>query len=323
MNSVRLMVAANYVKFFPISYFSEAPAQILIRYSPTQFEELLPPPILEHYRRAARIRSLKRDRGGWILQDNLNLGRGVGIQFEGDSPETLYIYNLFAQEVVKMDEQSRIAHFQLTLPDEPPTTQEFGIWVNQSINSAAHAHFEALTRDLAVAARCNAMCLTNSAFSGSLLDSCTAEHSSLETDTTRLVLNLDLPFFQNVRIDDLMHARADEDAFDLFRRELEKQFRELRLEKDSQKLQVKLQNAAHELTEVQTTRVAQSVDRLRKRLAAETTVALAGLAATVATSGLSLLATLIAAAQGYKTVAEYQRSVRENPAYFLWKVRRS
>lgn len=320
---LRPMVAANYVRFFPVTFFSEPPVQIPIRYSPTQFAELLPPPILEHYRHAAKATSITRSDDGWLVQNKLHLGRGIAIQFEGDSSEQLYIYNLFEQKILHADDESRIIDFQLSLPDAPPSPEQFATWLTQSINGAAHRHFEGLTRDIALAAKCNAMYLTNSAFSANLLDSYTDATNSLHTDTTRFVLNMELPFLKNVTVEDLMRARGDDgEAFELFRREVEKQFRELRLERDPQRLKIKLENATHELAEVQVTKVAQTVKRLRKKLAADVTLAVAGLAGTVATSGLSLLATVVAAGHGYKTVAEYQKCVGENPAYFLWKVKR-
>ena len=117
---VRPMVAANYVRFLPISYFSEPPAQLPIRYSPTQFAELLPPSILERYWDAAKVTSMKKSTAGWVLQDTLSLGRGIGIRFEGDDPASLYVYNLFAQKVLSVDEETRLVRMQWSLPDDPP-----------------------------------------------------------------------------------------------------------------------------------------------------------------------------------------------------------
>jgi hypothetical protein len=211
---------------------------------------------------------------------------------------------------------------QWSLPDDPPSPDYFATWVTQSVNSSAHTHFEELNRELALATQCNAMYLTNSAFTANLLDSSTSANATVQTDTANLVLKLELQFFQDVSMEDLMYVRtSDGEAFDLFRRELEKQFRELRTETDPDRLKVKLENAMHEISEVQLTKVTQAISRMRKTLATDVVIAAAGLVGTVATSGLSLLATAVATLKGYKTLADYQKAVRENPAYFLWKVK--
>lgn len=48
----------------------------------------------------------------------------------------------------------------------------------------------------------------------------------------------------------------------------------------------------------------------------------AGLGASFATGGLSTFATLISLFNGYKTYNEYQDDVKENPSYFLWKIKK-
>lgn len=325
--SARPMVAAGYAKFLPTSYFAEAPKEVPILYSPTGFSELLTPQIGDRYRQMAKVTSMRRDGDSWLVLPTLERGRGIAIEFEGDSRYAQWAYELFAPTVLEADDATHIVRFGMRLPDEPPSQEEFDAWVAQSINQAAGHHFDALSRDIRFASDCSAMYLTDSEFSAALLDSPVmrseaSPQSDLRAASTQFLLNLKVPYFQQVRVEDLMAARADEDAFELFRRELEKQFRELRLESDPEKLAVKLQNAVHELIEVQLTKVSQGMARLRKRLASDAVVATAGLVGSVATSGMSLLGTLLAMAHGSKAYADYQKSARENPAYFLWKTSR-
>jgi len=116
-----------------------------------------------------------------------------------------------------------------------------------------------------------------------------------------------------------MAARTDEVAFRRFRLQLEKHFRELRMETDPTKRLQKTENAMHDLMEIQLTEVDSAISRLKRKGVLTGVGAVVSLAAATATSGASLLATLCAAYAGYKTYEEYRISAKENPAYFLWQ----
>ena len=118
----------------------------------------------------------------------------------------------------------------------------------------------------------------------------------------------------------LMGARSDEEAFRRFRLQIEKHFRELRLETDPAKRKLKTENAMHELVEIQRTEVDSAIRRLRRKGVLTGVGAVASFAAATATSGASLLAMMYAVYAGYKTVEEYRIATKESPAFFLWKV---
>jgi hypothetical protein len=322
MLQVRPMVASNYIRFFPISYYSEPPEELPIRYSPTQFAELLPRPILDQYTEAVRVNSLRQSDTGWRVEENLRIGRGIAIGFEGDPSRWMDMYHYVTPTTISANDETRIVRFAMTLPEEPPSEAEFNAWVTQSINQSAHRHFDALSTELTLSARCGAMYLTNSPFSAEILDVHTESTQNVKTETTRFLINLDLPYFQDASVEDLMYARtSDGESFDLFRRELEKQAREIRSETDPDKLKIKTENAMHELCEVQATKVAQTIGRMRRQLASDTAIAAASFAGSVVTSGWTVLSGILAAAHGYKSFSEYQKTVRENPSYFLWKAK--
>ena len=176
---------------------------------------------------------------------------------------------------------------------------------------------------LILSSRCNASYLTTSEFTHSLLGTCTSKNS-IKKHASELVLNMELPFLPNISMSDLMSVRQnDGEAFQAFRRELESKFRELRTETDREKIELKIQNIIHELSEVQVSKIEQKIKGLRKSALAGTVVALGGLAGSVVTSGWSIAGTVIAAANGVRTYSEYREKIRENPAYFLWKVKNS
>ena len=315
------MVAANYLKFFPVSYYLGPTDQIPLTYSECGFSDVLSPSILSMYRKNAEVKSLKKSDIGFIVEEALNIGRAIAIYFKDDDDKNIFMYNLFEQEVVKIDEETRILHFAMTLPEEPPTVDYFQAWVNQSINQAARAHYEQVYKSFMLSCSFGASFLTSSKFTHSILGT-SASNENVRNYSSDCILNLDLPFLSNIKMADLMNVRQnDGEAFDLFRRELESKFRELRMETDPEVIKVKIQNIVHELGEVQLAKIDQKIKGLKRGALAQTIIAVAGLAGTVVTSGWSLAATVLALANGFRSYNEYREKVKENPTYFLWKVK--
>lgn len=318
--SCRSLVACGYVRFFPTSLENEAPAELPI-YAPSDgFESILPPHLLALYKEAANIRSVVVSQEGLLVQPSLELSRRIHIDFDGIETGRAFGYNLAEQKVISWDPESGRAQFAVRMPQTPPSRERFDAWVSQSVNSSARMHFEMLHRDIRWSARFGSQYMTRSGFAASILDS-TGEVTSdnIPCSTTNGWLNLSLPVFDSVSMERLMAARSDEEAFHRFRLQLEKHFRELRLETDAEKRLKKTENAMHELVEIQVTEVDSAIRRLKRKGILTGLSAVASLAAATATSGASLFATMCAAYAGYKTFEEYRISAKENPAYFLWQ----
>ena len=60
---------------------------------------------------------------------------------------------------------------------------------------------------------------------------------------------------------------------------------------------------------------------MQKQKAINATIGLGGLASSIHTSGFSLIATAMALGKGYKDYLDYQKQVKNNPAYLLWKTK--
>ncbi len=323
---LKSLVVGHYVKLYPISYFSEGPIKHFpINYSSDQYQNSLPRELLKFYRNNVSVNSLTKIDRGFKVEEYLKLGRSIGVEFKNDSNTELQIYNLFQQEVLSMDEETRVATFKMTLPNEPPSKELFDSWVNQSINQSALGHFENLTSEIALAEKLESLFICESEFSDNLLRThISKENKNIPENTVECLMGMELPFLTNINSEDLMNIRHnDGEAFSLFRVELEKQLRELRFEKDPLILKQKIENVQHELTEVQVKDIQAKMTGIRSGALAESGIALAGLGASVVTSGLSLIATLLVSIQGCKTYADYQSKIKTNPCYFMWKVKNS
>jgi hypothetical protein len=69
------MVAANYVKLLPTSYFFEAPEEIPFTYSETGFSERVPESLLRFFHDNAIVWSGKKDDKGIVFDGSFELGR--------------------------------------------------------------------------------------------------------------------------------------------------------------------------------------------------------------------------------------------------------
>ena len=318
--SCRFLVAGGYVRFFPTTLENEAPAELPIYAPDDGFESVLPPHLLALYKKAADVRSVIASPQGLLVQPHLTLGRRIHVDFDGVESGRAFGYNLVEQEVTSWDQESGQARIAMRMPTTPPSRESFDAWVSQSVNSSARMHFELLRGDIRWSARFGSQYMTRSRFAASVLDSTElVSSSSIPSSTSSGWLNLDLTIFDNVSMDKLLAARTDEEAFRRFRLQLEKHFRELRLEADPEKRRHKTENAMHELVDIQLTEVDSAIRRLKRKGVLTGVGAVASLAAATATSGASLIATMCAAYAGYKTFEEYRISAKESPAYFLWQ----
>ncbi|GIU32893.1 hypothetical protein [Shewanella sp. MBTL60-112-B2] len=323
--SLRPLVAGNYVKFYPHSYHSEPAIQIPGGYSEVGFADLLPESISKFFNQRANVSSLEKIPNGYMLCDDLFPCRGIGLSFEGDCRENVEIYNLFEQEIISMDDNTRTMLTKMVLPDTPPKVREFDNWVSQSINKSAYEYFKNTVNNVSLATSLNSSYSSTTQLESELL----RKHffsgdKSIQANTFDSVMKMELPFLQGVSSHDLMSIRQnDGEEFANFRRELESSLKELRYEKDPLIIRRKVEDIEHEIFESQVQKINTKLKNIKKVSFADLGIAAVGLSASIATSGASLLGTLAALAHGAKTYGDYREKVTENPAFFAWKLKNS
>lgn len=322
LKAITPMVAGNFIKLFPLSYFFERPT-IPYYYTDNQFSDVLPREILAFFQQNAEVSSLeKMSSGGWrIVEGELYPCRGIAVEFANANPFSGMIFHLVASEVVKTDDETKEVVFRQWLPDTPPETEEFKAWVTQSINSTARKFFNAIFTEILISANLNATYLCDNTFTNDLISKHFEVKDSVQSFTTNQIINLDVPFLDKIDVDKLMAIRElDADTFTNFRLELEKQFRELRTITDEKTLKQKAQNILHELNDVQGEKIRRKIQYINKQVALNSILGAGGLLASFQTGGISLIATALSLGKGYKDFNDYKEKVRENPAYLLWKI---
>jgi hypothetical protein len=163
--------------------------------------------------------------------------------------------------------------------------------------------------------------LTESPLVAELLSLEQPQDPDIAVHTANTVMSMQVPFVSGVDSATLMRVRQDDgEAFQAFREALEQRLKEIQLERDPETAATMARHVVHELTTVQVPAIERKVRALRAKGLLEGGLAFAGLVGAVATVGASLIATAMAVLAGAKTIADYRMNIRENPAYFLWKV---
>lgn len=324
LKEITPMVAADYVKIFPKSFYFERPEGIPITVPRDYHNDILPREVLHFLRSHAKVQSLQKcPDGGWRVMDELSPCRSIIVEFEEEVISKTMIFYLFETEILSVNKETGIVSIRQSLPDSIPDRPYFDAWVNQSLNSTAKSYFDHVFIESALSASLNATYLSDSVLAHKLLTENLGAKETIETYTASQLLNFELPFIENIDVKKLMTIREFEaDTFTNFRIELERNFRELRALTDEKQIKQKIENIFHELRQVQGQKINQKVGNLRKQLGINTLIAIGGLAGSVVTSGFSLGATALAIGKGFKDYFEYREKMKENPAYLLWKVRK-
>jgi hypothetical protein len=319
-------IQADFVQLLPVSYFHEPPKEIPITYSENLYADALPEALLNWFRSAAEVYPLtKGDRGWYSLPDEpLRPCRAIGVHFRGHPSYLDPVFFLTQLEVLSVDEETGIVETVQTFPDAPPSAEWFITWVYQSVNQAARRFFETVYKEFYFACRVGSTYLTKSPFVANLLGEVWHPGQDLQTDVISAVLQLELPILEGVSLNQIIELRQkDGEAFQNFRVELAKHLRKLRRTTDPRELEIQMQNVSHELSEVQVNEVNKKIASAKRGMFADALILVGGLAATVQTQvgGWGIAALIAYAAEkGLNTYSEYVSQVRENPAFFLWKL---
>lgn len=318
------MVFANYVKLLPINLFLEPSIRLPILYSENLFSDVLPEPIIDFFHNNVIINSVERlvENPNLINLNKLQPCREILFRFKNHTGHS-YGYNLFQTDFNILDEEEGQFQARMNLPDEPPDRDYFGNWVNKSFYLSCKQLYDEIFEKNLIANRFGASYLSESRFVFELLSQFFSVQNKIASNTANILLNMELPFLDKVDIPTLMSIRlTDGEEFQNFRLHLDKQFRELRLVKDPEELRLKAENALHELSEIQIHAIKQRIGQIRRVGTFDVVVLLGTLLASIQTGEWSIvgLSAAVAAARGYKPFVDYSNQIKQNSAFFLWKV---
>lgn len=315
-------IKLGFIDFLPLSFLHEPPKDIPIKHSEVLFSDVLPKELLDFFWGSVKVTPIQRRDGHWVIDPSIPLTpcRAIDISFSSERHKS-YPYTLFETKFIDGNEETGEMKLSLELPETPPSQEYFNHWVTQSINQASRRCFDEVYKEISLASNIGTTYLTHSEFVHRLLQRSIPISSDLKTDVLNLTMDLDLPLLENVTLEYMLDIREkDGEAFENFRIELEKQLRETRAITEPSELKTRLENITHELTSVQLREIDRKLSSVKSKMFPDAMIFVGGLVTTIQTQGWGLAALIYAIQNGYKTYQEYVSGVKENPAFFLWKV---
>jgi len=318
MKSLRFAVATGYVRF-RLDLGGQVARDVPFLKSEDLFASLLPEEIRGLYYKAARVDGIER-LGATSAFRFTPLSPGtseIGIRFEdveGARSGSMWGYRFMETESVPSDDTSKERLRMRQVPAGAGLTN----WVAQSVNLAAANHFRELEARTERAVTLGTGFLVDSKFEQSVLAG--RRREDIATFGGDCIVNMNVPVLTGVPLDDILRVRADDGlAFANFRSALQGKLRVLRAEQDPAKTRAGVEDAVHELGEIQRIQIARNMQSLKKKALFDAALMVGSLAAAPA-APWTLAGALAAVVKGREHYVNY-RSQSDNPAFFLWRVK--
>ena len=263
----------------------------------------------------------RRDGGGWEARqgDELEPCRGILVRLRGFGGGMIYHLTEFKNHE-PLPGREHLLRITQRIPHEPPNPETFRNWVAQSVNQFSGDVYKRVASDIRDAAGFGTMMFTDSQLVSELLEVQVTEQGGIREDLANLAMRFELPFLDDLSVDDLMTIRQLEgEAFESYRLELQRQLRGLRAIESEAELVRRLEEVQHEIAEVQVRHVQKEVRRLNRDLFRATAIGAASLVTVIPSQGISLATLLLAGNEIWKNRLEYEEVSRE-PGYFVWRL---
>jgi len=317
------LVAAQFVKYVPISLMHEPPKDIPILYSRDNFSSELSEELYSFFYGKAVVSNVIREDGTMRYSEGKKLepGTTIAINFDREHIRKSRIYQFLQSKFKNLDEKTGKFKMMQYMPDKI-SESDFQAWVHQSINRAAIGEFHTTLNEAILAKKLKCMYMAKSQFTSELLSQTIAK-KSVDADLSNLSMNLELPVTNGISIGDLISIRLDNgEAFHNFRRELSSKLSGLRGLTDQDDLQIALENISYEMNETQVSEVKKEYRKIARSLGVDVAMLTGSLVTSFFTGGLTLIGAAGAIAKGSADYVKYLNDVKENNGYFLWKLNR-
>jgi hypothetical protein len=316
------LVATNFLKYFPTSLSFEGPKDIPLLASDNGFEDILPPKLLQTLKGAAKVTSMEMlGQGRFRVLKKQSPSRTIDIEFDDLAFRGRYGYTLFEPDFKVVSESERLVRTAMTLPKEPPDAEYFRAWVKQSVNQAAYKFYTCGLFAAQLASSLGCIYSTRSELLFKILPRTTGSESSVIARNADLFMNLELPFFEGLTVDQLAKLRLEEgEAFENFRIALDAKLRAIQETDDPEKAHRLAKQSLHEMSSVQTNELKGKLKSIREKFGWNALLMTAGILGSIQTSGFSLIASILAAKGVGESVLEFRKDIKRHPAYFLWKL---
>jgi hypothetical protein len=313
--SMRDAIAYDFLDILPLD---------VVREVPRPFVNKLPENLEKWFQENVIVNPLIQLNDEWKIVQTSELlpCREINIGFRNHSVDSVMQYFNVALERSGSDEQLDSGSLERVLT--PPSQEEFSDWLMRCVKEASLIFMNDIITNLRVSDSLHSIPLTTSPFVAQTVEHTQMLSRNLKSDVANTVLDLDLPILESVELGDILSLRKnDGEAFQNFRLYLESKLKELRQIEDAATLKIAIENIEHELSEVQLQEIERKIKQAKRSIKRDAVIGYAGFLGSFFTGGVSLLALLYAGADMYKNIDESQMTIKENPAFFLWKLQQS
>jgi len=326
LKEITPMVSANHIKLFPISEYVNTKWSKQLYLNSIKSKGILPQEVDKFYWDNVKLSNVKSNGKGQFFidpKDEFNISRAIHVSFGDDNIANGNIFHKTQMLLYPPDENNQ-ALLKMIMPKELPTKLEFEHWVSDSIDSSAINHYSTTVKEIELSVLLGSTYLTDEQVKSDLLRlNSDVPENTIESYSLEKFLNYELPYLDNIDLDKLMELKEyDGEIFENFRIELQRNLRELRSLTDPDQMREKIESIYHEFYIVQSNKVNQKVNQFKQQLASTAVISMASLIPAIATNGLSLLALLMAGANGYRDYSKYYEEAKNNPAFLFWKTRK-
>lgn len=256
--------------------------------------------------------------------------RIIGLEFSDKSPMKVYHFGNIQDFQENPETGQSTFNVVYDIHGNIPIDEDlFRNWVSGSSKKFARERLQRLVTDINIAARSQAVFLTNLPLTRDLLLSNIDEEYKIREDKiTKAALNLRLPFFERVSFEDIVRARKNDLAFSEFREALEKAFAQIGDIADENDLQEKIDEVVRDVLYLPLKKIDNQVESFKRSLALDSAILLGTLSTTIFTglNPLSITASALAAGKAletYKKNKEEEDKLKQLPSFFYWDLTRN
>lgn len=315
------LVVCNFVKFVPITLLHEVSEYVPIRFDKDNFKNCLPSEILSFLRKHIVVHNLEPCPDGLrvLSEEPLKKGTGLYIFFPECKERSGEVVRYMQMNHTTICDESGKMVVELEIPDSI-SDMEFRIWLHQSINAASKQLYDETYKELCYAQELHSMYMTRSQFKADLLTK-GITNNSVQSKIANLVLELDIPVFQNISLDNIMEIRQNYgESFKNFRSELGNKLIHLNGIEDDRQLMAELDAVSYEINETYINSINREISSLKRSLGMEIAILTGTLLSSYATGGMTLVGAAAATIAGIKDSNKLFGDIRQNPGFFLWKI---
>lgn len=258
-----------------------------------------------------------------LIPEELSPRNMIAITLDGDPG--FHFFHLHQFDVIDEESHKVLAHFDPS-DQQSKDPDTFWNWVEGEVYKVARARFKRLNMDLVASAAAGARFVTDLPASRDIAGmDLGAQNDRVAQRLVTALLNLRLPFFDNVELSAIVEARKNELAFEEFRLALGDALKQARSTEDSVEFQRELDEISQDLLRLPMERVEQEMNNLKRNLRISTAIPIGLLTATLISQGntvisAALILSAVEALKQYKQDKVQEDRIKQMPGFFYWQL---